>query len=246
MKETQVKRERDKVKELAREYRKKGYNVIIEPTRSDLPRFMSSMNFQPDLIALSDKENLVFEVKTGSTIHGIKEFATIADTIREHEGWDFVFVMTNPKEAPTPKLSSPHPRIEDAYRYINKAALLLDSDKNDQFNEAALLIAWSGVEATIRYALATVYEKTVEKNVTSLLRDSVMYGVISKTDAKYLDSVLSIRNEIAHGFTHKQISKNKVGKLIEIIRRIINALESEKHLKKLPADAKSHAAEAGR
>ena len=36
---TNTKREIKKIRELAREYKKKGFTVFIEPTGNDIPRF---------------------------------------------------------------------------------------------------------------------------------------------------------------------------------------------------------------
>jgi len=229
MKHSQIKREKDKIQELAREYKKKGYRVIIEPNKSELPDFIKSMDFQPDLIAFGDKENLIFEVKTSATIKSTKEFSRIADSVKEHEGWDFVFVMTNPKKSPSLKMDMEYPSIENSIQYVNKSEYLLSIENDGEFNDMALLAAWSGFEAMIRYALAEFYEKGVEKNVKSLLRDSIMYGVISREDAKFLDSLLLIRNNIAHGFYDKNIKKEKVLKLNEITYRAMRDLEKVRH-----------------
>jgi Holliday junction resolvase len=231
MKETQIKRERDKVLELAREYKKKGFRILINPSCAELPQFMRDWNFQPDLIALSDSENLVFEVKTSETVRCVKDFARIADSIREHEGWDFVFVMTNPKKKSLHDIKRQIPNIKDAYKYLDKAVRLLEVDKHEEFKEAALLLAWSGVEAAFRYALFEVYGKKGEKNVLSLIRDSVMYGVVSGVDGKNLDSLLSLRNKVAHGYSGHEVTKNKVTNLIDITKRAISGLGRNQHLK---------------
>lgn len=246
MKEIHIKRERDKVQELAREYREKGYRVLIEPKKVDLPHFLKNMNYRPDLIALSETGNLIFEVKSSTTVQKVKEFARVADLIREHEGWDFVFVMTNPKEKQEREIGAQIPSIKDACQYISKAKRLLEVDRNDEFSDAAFLLAWSAMEAAIRYALAEIYGQKDQKKVISLIRDSVMYGIVSREDGKYLDSLLSIRNRIAHGYSSQEVMKKEVNELIELVNRTIAELKNQEHLTTLPVDVVNSAAEANR
>ena len=54
--------ERRKLLEVAREYRKQGYEVVIEPREEQLPSFLHS--FQPDIIARNNEETVVIEIKS--------------------------------------------------------------------------------------------------------------------------------------------------------------------------------------
>jgi Holliday junction resolvase len=58
--------EKKRLNSVAREYRKQGCKVLLYPGETDLPSFLSG--FQPDLIAYSDEENVVVEVKSKSTL----------------------------------------------------------------------------------------------------------------------------------------------------------------------------------
>lgn len=68
MEEKYFKREQDKIKELAKEYKNKGYEVIVQPSLKELPSFLKNASYQPDLIVRSPKENLVIEVKSSESI----------------------------------------------------------------------------------------------------------------------------------------------------------------------------------
>lgn len=221
MEESITKRENTKVLELAREYKKKGFRVITRPGRSELPAFMENMDFQPDLIAMSDKENLVIEVKSSDSVRNVKTLASHVDVIKEKKGWDFIFVMTNPKTAKESVSNIQSPKAQDVFNYLDKAQELLESDQASEYKDAALLLAWAGAEAAMRYMISNVYNKKMQSSSSNLLRDSVMYGVISRADDRLLNSLLSVRNKISHGYSVKNLDDEKIWKLIFIANRII-------------------------
>ncbi|MFB0506541.1 MAG: hypothetical protein ACETWT_07405 [Thermodesulfobacteriota bacterium] len=55
-----------RIEAVAREYRKKGYDVTIEPSSHELPSFLQG--FRPDIIARGENEIVIIEVKTQSTL----------------------------------------------------------------------------------------------------------------------------------------------------------------------------------
>jgi Holliday junction resolvase len=149
MMQTTVEIERKRLVEIAREYRKLGYEVILEPKRSQLPEFLAS--FQPDMLAKNNIETVVVEVKSRETLSQSAHMAALASVIQQHEGWRFELVVTNPRE------KSARIRIQDIndllttqdiiYR-LNEARTL----SNKEYGEAAFLLAWSATEATLRRA----------------------------------------------------------------------------------------------
>lgn len=60
--QTSVDIERRRLLELGREYRKLGYQVVLEPQREQLPAFLAP--FQPDMLAWNDAESVVVEVNS--------------------------------------------------------------------------------------------------------------------------------------------------------------------------------------
>ena len=82
-----TKRENERAKELAREYKRKGFKVTIEPSINQLPNFMRNLNYIPDLIVTSNKENFVIEVKSSRTIGTAKEFYFSNDKSKGQAGY---------------------------------------------------------------------------------------------------------------------------------------------------------------
>lgn len=221
------KRVQNKIKELAKEYREKGFDVVVEPGQSQLPEFMRGLKYSPDIIARSVKENLIIEVKTNETTREIKAWAPVADSIRDHEGWDFVLVMTNPRNRDMSGQRMTRPDEGRAYEFLAKTNRILAVDTNAEFSEAALLLGWAATEAMLRYALAEIYDKQDKTNTLSLIRDSVMYGVVSSGHASELEELAKVRNTIAHGLADYSIDQNDVRRLLRIAQAIRLEIESE-------------------
>lgn len=105
--DTTTELERKRLHELAREYREKGYEVTVEPSKNALPNFLS--DYQPDMIARNDEESVVVEVKSRSSLAHSEYLQSLADRIKEKAGWRFELVITNPKEESVSKQESTLP-----------------------------------------------------------------------------------------------------------------------------------------
>ena len=219
-----TKRENERAKELAREYKRKGFKVTIEPSINQLPNFMRNLNYIPDLIVTSNKENFVIEVKSSRTIGTAKEFSHMADYIKNQKGWDFILVMTNPKDKQDIRASGILPNSRHAIELFEQAESVLGSGKGVAFNNASLLIAWAGIEAAIRYYLNTIYKTNDFGGPQTLIRDAVMYGIVSRKDGEFLESIMLVRNSLSHGLQGRKVLKNQVKRLIKIGKNILNEL----------------------
>src|SRR5262245_6723949 len=92
-------RESQRVKELATEYRNKGYTVTTPGALSDAPEFLRVAGYVPDLIARSKSGNLVIEVKSRQTASDLRFLSQVAEHVNAQPGWEFVLVFTNPRES---------------------------------------------------------------------------------------------------------------------------------------------------
>mgnify|MGYP001174224255 CR=1 FL=1 len=226
MKEIYYKREQEKIKELAREYSAKGYEVILEPKPEDMPDFLKSHSYHPDLIVKSPKENLVIEVKSSESISSAKSLVDFAELIKEQDGWDFVLVFTNPKQKSEEPLGEIHVGPEHLDRSIKKVEYLL-SNNSFEFDDVALLYLWSIIEAVLRFGLTLSEVESKGKNIKSLLRDSIVFGIISKNDYESFFPLMEKRNSISHGFLENNVSRNELEKSLRLIKRIYNELSRQ-------------------
>ena len=97
MNDSANKREQDKIREVAREYEKKGFHVLTHPRLGDLPSELRDLNYLPDIVVTSDNLNLIIEVKTYKSIQKNK-LDSVIKKINRLKDWQFELVYTNAKE----------------------------------------------------------------------------------------------------------------------------------------------------
>src|ERR1044071_7700689 len=89
-------REHQRLLEVAREYRERGYDVIIEPRSDQLPGFLAP--FRIDMLARNSEEHVVVEVRTQASLSDAPELDAVAQALQDHPSWRFELVVTNPKD----------------------------------------------------------------------------------------------------------------------------------------------------
>src|SRR5207245_9046654 len=127
-----------------RRYKRRGYNVRRRPRGDDLPQFLSG--FEPDMIAYNDQESVVVEVKPRADLPASGYLMELANVVNAQQGWQLDLAVVNPKTPPlvdedVEKLG----QTEIAARI--RAVRQLVKVRQD---EAAILLAWSTVEAALR------------------------------------------------------------------------------------------------
>lgn len=108
MDDTFARLHREKVREIADEYRAKGYTVITEPDPSELPDFLEG--YRPDVVATSPEESVIVEVKVGATTPGSERFRALVEAVQKYPGWGFSLVIVDPGSDVAP---SPTARLMD-------------------------------------------------------------------------------------------------------------------------------------
>jgi len=223
MKHTTQHRELAKAKEIASEYKEKGFKVIMEPSSADLPEVLKGLNFQPDIIATSGETNLIIEVKTFESIKN-RALVELAEKIKAIDGWDFELVYTNPKNKyEVPETSDSSTYIE-AKRGLDRAAKFLDTDASKEYSDAALLLSWSAVENALRANYKTYKPKEKITIPRVLIRDSVMMGIIGKNDQAFLESMMIKRNKLSHGINQTKVLRKDLEKLIKLGKSVIEQI----------------------
>ncbi len=222
------KREQVKLRDLAREYTAKGYRVVLKPSHEQLPRFMRSVNWQPDLIAFGEDRNLVIEVASRETFADKEKLKYAVDLVEAQEDWDFVLVVSNPRKSENDELERVVPDPVHVLERLDQAEHLLSAGSAGEFVEAALLMAWAGFEAVLRHSLSRLYDRGKPQPHASLLRDAAMYGVITRRDRQSVELAMETRNAVAHGYHVLPVEIRRVRQLIRLGRKIL--LETEEQL----------------
>lgn len=207
--------ERNRLLSAAREYEDKGYKVVVEPGKTDRPNFLAS--FQPDMIAYGDRENVVVEVKSRSTLAKSKYMEALASIVNSQSGWRFELIVVNPD---TPSLAG-----EDSQTLSDREILSLMHEVahlvKNRHDKAAFLLAWSATEAALR-------QIAINRGIT-LERESPIYtikqlyslGALDRSDYELLQRALSVRNSVVHGFSSPDFDKELVTLLIDRVQELL-------------------------
>jgi uncharacterized protein YutE (UPF0331/DUF86 family) len=211
--------ERERLLQLAEEYRDKGYEISFHPNPEDLPDFLR--NYRPDMIVRREDEAVIIEVKSRRSLNSSSRqyLQNLAQSVEQHPGWRFELVMTNPEDAvysPKAESSLQQPEIETRLQVARQLAT--------QHPESAILYSWSLVEATLRLVAEHEGMSLQRLDPLYLVKQLVTEGVISRPEYQLLMDALSLRNAIAHGFKATQITQESVYQLIDVAEQLLKTL----------------------
>jgi hypothetical protein len=184
----------DRVREVAQEYRKRGYRVWERPHSSELPGNLRP--FQLDIMATSEADSVVIEVRNRRSLSNDKRLAEIAEAVKQMQGWRFELVVTNPKFASEERVGINPTDVDISNRLAQVRQLIAQN-----FTEPAFMAAWAVTEAILR---ETAFRAGVELPgvlpalVLKTLRSE---GILSKANYDKLDGAMRLRNSVAHGFS---------------------------------------------
>ena len=209
--------ERRLILSLVSKYSSEGYDVIEAPSQEQLPDFLAG--YHPDLLLSKAGKLVVVEVKSRASLAKEPQINKMAWAVRAEPGWEFELAVVNTGEQiDAPEDARPF-ATEDIWRVVAEAESLL----TDGFAEAALLRAWSGVEAIVR--LLTEEEDWLTDRPTSenILGQAVHVGAISRTDYWFLHHALRHRNAYAHGLATPDFDASLVDALIGMTKRLLRS-----------------------
>lgn len=200
-----------RVEELAREYREKGYQVTVWPEPEQLPEPLA--RFRPDLLARKADELYVVEVKPRESLPD-PELQRLANTVREQPGWHFELVLLKPESEFPGARPWTAEEIED--RLLEVEAMLSAGHV-----QAALLLAWSAAEATLRLLAAKERLALERQDAPYILRLLVTRAVITREEHRRLWDLLQVRNAVAHGLKPPKLDAGDVAALCELVRDLL-------------------------
>ena len=200
--------ERKRILEVAQEYRDKGYEVAIEPTQDSLPGFLA--DYRPDILARDEHETVVVEVKSRTSLAELAPLRDLARVIEERRGWRLELVVVNPGDEIDALHESRSLSESDIVRESEEAEELLGSGHT----EAALLLAWSVTEATLRSLARSEAIAIRRKDPPYLLKQLAVHAAISQEEYNLLMQALKLRNQVAHGFKPEKLDPSSVRTLL--------------------------------
>jgi REase_AHJR-like len=216
---TVITSDREKLVKVAAEYSRKGYEVVIEPQKQDLPDFLQS--YQPVIIARQGNHNIVVEIASRHSPQFQHYLPSLTKEIEQHSDWQLDLVMTKSEES----ADSFH-RSESLSLLEIQHRLQIAKGMLAQPLESVLIYVWSLGEATLR--LLAQQENIALKShaTTNLVNQLVVEGAISRTEYQCLIDTLPLRNAAAHGFQINNLNWESIEQLIVTIEQLLAYLTS--------------------
>lgn len=178
---------------VAADYRKRGYQVEIEPAGAALPQFLTG--FRPDLIARRADDNVVIEVKVGTRTAIADRFREVAERVNEQPGWRFSVVFADPNQ-PDQITDGETTALSTLEQRVQSGKQLVDAGQRD----AAFLLLWSGLEGLLRVLGERAQLPLKSLPPSALIRELYSAGELSRQQFDTLMRVLPLRDQLVHGF----------------------------------------------
>jgi Holliday junction resolvase len=209
--------EHSKIKQVAKEYEKNGYKVIIEPRGSDIPNFIK--NYQPDLIANRDKDNVIIEVKTRTDFATIERLRDIAEIVNKRENWRFELIVTSSKQENQSERERTNIDLE-IFEIENNLKEVKTISKQGLYS-VAFILCWANLESLSRQLLLEDKKKLSNKMPLVLIKTLFSFGYLTRTDYEGLEKLFQLRNQIVHGYKSSDLDKKNDGQTYYNYRKII-------------------------
>lgn len=171
----------------ARKYRKLGYTVVELPAEGELPPFLRG--FAPDLIATSDDDKVVLEIKRAAGLKGSNEIKELAAVIDQQAGWRFELMSLGigPWDVVVPS-------EEKLERLIARGVALRDAGAD----VVAVIFLVSLLEELIRDVGLQHGLKGYRESTRAIIRELAFRGVVGNDVVDALDAGWDRRNRIVH------------------------------------------------
>jgi hypothetical protein len=199
------------VHEVARDYQSRGYEVTVEPEPGKLPAALA--RFRPDIVAHKADETVVVEVKSRGSLAD-PELQELAKAVRAQPGWRFELVVLKPDPGPPGTKSW---NAEDVANGLRQVEAILGSGHP----EAALLLAWSAAEATLRLLADKEGLVRERDDALYLLKLLATRAVITRDQHDLLWKVLELRNAVAHGQKPPELDPATIQDLSEAVSALL-------------------------
>lgn len=197
-------REKVRLHEVARQYAKHGYRVILQPRGNDLPSFLRGLH--PDMVALSSSDSVVVEVKTRRTLRGDRELERMATRVAQQPGWRLEFVLTNPRKD---TVAGAMDELLQRHELRKRLTLANTLARRGEY-AGAFLTAWTVLEGALRHLAESEPWAVTHRPSAHLLKELRSLGILSKDEYVQLQHAFNIRNRVVHGYIAKKDRKSVV------------------------------------
>jgi hypothetical protein len=206
-----------KVHELAAEYERQGFDVLVAPSPQDLPDALKP--FRPDFIARTNDSLVIVELKYPTKVRRADYWSNLTDAVSQHANWRLELIVTGNKESPLGTdldRNAIKLRLNDGIRLHQQG-----------FSQPAMLVIWAAAEAAMRYVCQA--NKIELRNFTPNTLIAALYsnGLVSRDDYDFLMWCSNVRNRISHGFEVENPDWASVSRLKDLTLSLLEEAELE-------------------
>jgi hypothetical protein len=206
------------LKRIAEGYKGGGYEVTIHPKPNQLPPF--AKDFQVDIVAKRGDGGVLMSVKRNrQEMQADKDMPRYAEVIGAQPGWRFDFAILEQESQQAREVrGAAEPSPEQVSEMLAIAHTLAEAG----YLNPAVVVAWGGVEATMRRRLLAEGEEvgwgTTPRDLLSQIYSS---GIVSAEELARLQTTLRQRNVLVHGFEPPPTEPQTVQFLIDLGKRLL-------------------------
>jgi hypothetical protein len=157
---------------------------------------------------------VVIEVKPRAAL-GDPQLQELAEAVRRQPGWRFELVLLRPEHGPP---GTKEWNAEDVAHSLGQVETLLSSGHK----EAALLLAWSAVEATLRLLARRERLAPEREDAPYLLKLLATRAVLTGAQHDRVWDALQLRNAVAHGHKPPELDPTKIENLCKTVSGLLD------------------------
>jgi len=206
------------LQELAEEYRRLGYTVILEPSAALIPSFLG--NYRPEVLAIKDDEHLLFDVKLEGA-RDVDAFWRMVAEIQHHAGWKLtgITVPHVDTEVNTSGVLSDLD-VDGLRRHLREIDLL---SRDPQLRPVVLSRLWVVYIAALRLlAIQEGFERDGDADYERLVR-AESNGLISNAECEEGRALMVLRSRVANG-SDAVVAPEDCQQLRQMVQRTIDRI----------------------
>jgi REase_AHJR-like protein len=203
-----VEESRQVLKQLVPRLEAEGYTVYLQPSRHLLPSFMEG--YIPDAIALGPNKNLAIEVIVEGPSSKPKA-DRIKHRFEEVKDWELRVYYVRPTNRTDALQAMTKETIDSS---ISSVETLVSEGET----LAALLIGWATFEALGRALSPDKFARP--QSPARLIEVLATDGLITPSEADFLRTLASARNELIHGILDQSVDMAQLSKFIDILKML--------------------------
>lgn len=191
----------------ARRFKREGYRVTFPSRGEAMPDFLEGLH--PDLIAESENDRVIVEVRPSSAVRGANDIKELASRVSGHPGWRFELVTIPAIETAKPKFDR---------RDLDEIAHQIRLVARNGNVVPAYLYGFTMIEFILANIASHEGLDPHKKSPVEIARELAFRGLISDETVDRINQARIKRNQLAHATRDRvEIPPDSLDELIGVI-----------------------------